>query len=245
MIWDRPRAGTEPIYRRKTMNSIDIMLKDIDAVIFDLDGTLIDSMGVWSDVDRNYLARFGIEMPENLPDMLSGISISQVADYFREKLGVNRTNEQMLADWNEMAFEEYRSSVPAKPGAMRWLKALRDRNISMAVGTSNSKKLAQTAVDAQNFRPFIQVLLTGEDVVKGKPDPCIYLLAAQRLGADPSRCLVFEDLPAGLTAGRRAGMKTCAVFDLYSRNEDGQKRSIADYYIRDFEDIFADRAEVL
>lgn len=226
------------------MNHIDRLLDGKDAVIFDVDGTLIDSMSVWENVDRIYLARHGQEMPENLQKTLSGISIRQAADYFREVLGINDPPEKMLADWNELAFEEYRYKIQMKPGAYRWLELIASRGLPMAVGTSNTRKLAMTALEAHGISHYFKVILTGEDVARGKPDPYIYQLAAQKLGVDPKKCLVFEDILEGIQAGMAAGMEVCAVHDDFSAYQIAEKKALAHYYISSFEDIFDNKIEI-
>ena len=72
---------------------------------------------------------------------------------------------------------------------------------------------------------------------KGKPAPDVYLEAARQCGADPKRCLVFEDIIPGIMAGKAAGMKVCAVEDDYSRHQEAEKRRLADYYIKDYFNI--------
>jgi 16S rRNA pseudouridine516 synthase len=227
------------------MNHKELMLDGIDAVIFDIDGTLVDSMGVWKEVDRIYLDRYKIPMPDNLQHELSGLSIAQAATYFYDVLGIHESREKMLSDWNELAYHEYRYHVQIKPGADKWLAHLAKQHIPMAVGTSNTRMLAETVLKARGFYDYFQVILTGEDVLKGKPDPYIYLTAADRLGVDPARCLVFEDIPAGLTAGLSAGMRTCGVEDPFSAYQNDEKRALANYYIQSYEDIFNDQVEVL
>jgi len=227
------------------MNHADMLLEGTEAVLFDIDGTLIDSMGVWEDIDRTYLKRYGKDMQPDLQKILSGISIRETADYFRNILGIDEPPEKMLHDWNELAYQEYHDIIRAKPDALRWVADIDSRGIDMAVGTSNTRALAETALNVHKFRPFFKVILTGEDVKRGKPDPFIYLECARRLGKDPSKCLVFEDISSGIIAGRRAGMKTCAVWDAYSEYEDDEKRKYADYYIHSFADIFNNKVEVL
>ena len=82
-------------------------------------------------------------------------------------------------------------------------------------------------------------------VNKGKPAPDVYLKAAGQLGADPSACLVFEDVPMGILAGKNAGMRVCAVDDWFSRPQDAKKRELADYFIHSYEDITNQTYEVL
>ncbi len=227
------------------MNHIEMLLEGKEAVIFDVDGTLIDSMGVWRDVDIIYLKRHHKEMPENLQRELAGLSIRQAADYFREVIGIDDPPEKMLAEWNELAFQQYRYEIKMKAGALSWLKAIEERGLPMAVGTSNTRMLAMTALQTHGIDTYFKVILTGEDVVKGKPDPYIYQTAAARLGVDPANCLVFEDIPEGIQAGLAAGMKVCAVQDDFSDYQTDKKKALADYYITSFEDIFNDKVEVL
>lgn len=227
------------------MNHIEMLLENKEAVIFDIDGTLIDSMGVWTEVDRIYLDRHHKEMPENLQRDLAGLSILQTADYFREVIGIDDPPETMLAEWNELAFEQYRYQIQMKPGAARWLALIAEKGLPMAVCTSNTRALAMTALQTHDVEKYLKVILTGEDVVKGKPDPYIYLTAAERMGVNPANCLVFEDIPEGIQAGLSAGMKVCAVQDDFSDYQDAEKKKLADYYIQSFEDIFDNKVEVL
>lgn len=224
---------------------LDLLLKDKEAVLFDIDGTLIDSMGIWDEVDRIYLARYNIPVPEHLPETLSGLSIAQTAAYFREVLGVQETNEKMISDWNELAFEQYNRHILPKADALKFVQEIHDRHIPMAVGTSNTRALAETVMRRLGFAGYLSYMLTGEDIQFGKPDPFIYLEAARCVGARPENCIVFEDIPEGLTAGKRAGMKTCAIWDHFSSSKDDEKRKIADYYIHSFTDIFENRVEIL
>ena len=80
-------------------------------------------------------------------------------------------------------------------------------------------------------------IVTSCSVKKGKPSPDVYLEAARQLGADPSECLVFEDIVKGIEAGKNAGMKVCAIEDVYSFAQREKKKEISDYYIETYNDI--------
>ena len=209
-------------------NDIERLLEGKEAVIFDVDGTLIDSMGVWEEVDRIYLTRHGKPMSEDLQRKLAGLSILQAADYFRNVIGIDDPPEKMLAEWNELAFEQYRHEIQMKPGAAKWLSLI-----------------AMTALHAQDIEHYFRVIMTGEDVVKGKPDPFVYQEAARRLGVNPKNCLVFEDIPEGIQSGLSEGMTVCAVQDDFSDYQIEEKKKLAHYYINSFEDIFNNKVEVL
>ena len=86
---------------------------------------------------------------------------------------------------------------------------------------------------------------TSDEVKIGKPAPDVYLKAAEDLGVDPKDCLIFEDVPAGLMAGKSAGMKTCAVADKFSEDQIEKKRALADYFIQDYFEVLKGTYEQL
>lgn len=213
------------------------MLKNTKAVIFDLDGTLVDSMWIWREIDREYLGRFQIPLPENLHSLIEGMSFSETAVYFKEHFRIPDSLEKIKGDWNQMAWEKYEKEVPLKPGTQKFLDLLKEKQISMAIATSNSRELVETVLKVHDIFDYFSAIVTGSDVKKGKPDPEIYLKAAGAIKVAPENCLVFEDIVFGIMAGKNAGMRVCAVEDTYSESQRERKRELADYYIGSFEEI--------
>ena len=213
------------------------MLQDIKAVIFDLDGSLVDSMWIWKDIDIEYLGRFGIEIPDGLQKDIEGKSFSETAVYFKERFQIPDSLEQMKEDWNQMAWDKYVHEVMLKPGAGDFLNYCIGHGIKLGIATSNSRALVEAVADARGFGKNFDCIMTACEVEKGKPSPDIYLAVADRLGVDPVQCLVFEDITAGIMAGKNAGMRVCAVEDTYSLHQTGDKKKLADYYIRDYYEI--------
>lgn len=237
------RAGQ---YRALTPEEIELLrgtkraeqlLAGIEAVIFDLDGTLVDSMWMWKSIDREYLARFGLELPEDLQSCIEGMSFSETAAYFKERFGIEDDIEKMKNDWNSMAYDYYCHKVPLKAGVEAFLKLLRENNIKMGIATSNSRELAEAVIAAHGIDKYISELHISCEVEHGKPAPDIYLLVADRLGVAPEKCLVFEDILQGIDAGNAAGMRTCAVEDDYSADILEEKRKHADYCYTGFDEI--------
>lgn len=213
------------------------MLEKIDAVIFDLDGTVVDSMWMWEAIDIEYLARFGIGLPPDLQKKISGMSFSETAVYFKETFGIPDSLEKIKADWNEMAMEKYCHEVPLKPGVLEFLKELKKRGIKTGIATSNSRELALAVLDTLELTPYFDEVHMSCEVKTGKPAPDIYLLVARYLGVEPERCLVFEDIPEGIQAGKAAGMKVCGVEDAFSADYREEKKNLADYYITHYDEI--------
>lgn len=213
------------------------MLKDIDAVIFDLDGTLVDSMWMWKRIDIEYLARFGIEFPEDLQRCIEGMSFSETAIYFKERFKLPDSLEQIKSDWNQMAWDKYEKEVPLKEGVLEFLQYLKKHQIPAGIATSNSRELVEVVIEAHNIKEYFVSIRTSCEVTKGKPSPDIYLLVAKDLKVEPSRCLVFEDVLQGVMAGKNAGMKVCAVYDEFSSEFDEEKKKLADYYVYSFAEV--------
>ncbi|MFR8548318.1 MAG: HAD family hydrolase [Lachnospiraceae bacterium] len=213
------------------------MLAHKKAVIFDLDGTLMDSMWVWKDIDIEYLGRYGYDVPDGLQKEIEGMSFTETAAYFKERFGIRDSLEEIKKEWNRMAYDKYAHEVLPKPGAAAFLKMLRQRGIRTAIASSNSRELILASLRSNGIVQDFDCILTACEVAKGKPAPDIYLSAARTLGVTPQETLVFEDVPMGILAGKAAGMKVCAVEDDDAKDQLAQIRSLADYYIRSYDDI--------
>ena len=105
------------------------------------------------------------------------------------------------------------------------------------IATSNGQAMVDAVLDALDIRKYFQVVATACEAAAGKPAPDIYLLVAERLGVAPEKCAVFEDVPAGIQAGKSAGMLVFAVEDDFSVGMRGEKQELADYFINDFFEI--------
>ena len=222
------------------------MLKEIDAVIFDIDGTLVDSMWVWHKIDDIFLEKYHLIAPETFHKGMEGKSYSETAQYFLDIFPtLTHTIYDLMDEWDEMAHDLYMTEVRMKRGAFEFIESLCKSGIKLGVATSNCRKLAEDSLACHDVLKYIDSFWTADEVKAGKPSPDVYLKVAESLGVSPERCLVFEDVPNGILAGKNAGMKVCAIYDKASENQDDLKRELADYYIQDFEDIKNNTYEVL
>ena len=214
------------------------MLENIKACLFDMDGTVLDSMWVWGNIDIDYLKQFGVyDVPENMGKEIEGASMREVAIYFKEHFDIPDSIDKIVSDWNDMAMYRYANLVTLKPHIKEFLECLKDRGIKIGLCTSNSLVLAEAGLKNLEIFDYFDAITTGCIDIKGKPEPDIYLVTADKLGVKPENCLVFEDLVKGLTAGINAGMKTVAVKDDYSDYQLNEKIELADYYIEDYDEF--------
>ena len=215
-----------------------------DAVIFDFDGTLVDSMWMWREIDEEYLGRFGIKLDDKsaskLQKDIEGMNFTETAKYFKESFCIGDDIDRIKRDWIDMSYEKYRDEVRLKPHAGEFLDFLRAVGKPMGIATSNGREMVDVCMASLGISSYFDRVATSCEVSSGKPNPDIYLLVARELSASPEKCLVFEDVPAGIIAGKRAGMAVCAVEDEFSAEMAEEKRSLSDFYITDYGDILRD-----
>lgn len=222
------------------------ILKNIEAIIFDLDGSLVDSMWIWPEVDEEYFVKYGLTKPEGFYEEMEGKSYTEVAQLYLDTFPqLPCTIDEIKQEWNDMTYEKYCTEVPLKPGAREMIETLYAQGVRFGIASSNSIDLVKAVIRALGVEQYFDSIHTSCEVRTGKPAPDVYLLAARDLQIAPEHCLVFEDVPMGILAGKKAGMRVCAVDDRFSKNLEEKKRSLADYYIKDYYDIINHTYEVL
>ncbi|MBO2449869.1 HAD family phosphatase [Actinomadura barringtoniae] len=175
-----------------------------------MDGTLIDSERLWFEVEEGIMARLGGTWSEADQTHLVGGSLAIATAYMVAKTGTDVPEEE-IGRWMMDGMSELLSShVPLLPGAKELLCEVRDAGIPIALVTSSQRLLVEPVLDAIG-RDAFDLTLAGNEVVHMKPHPEPYLTAAERLGADPRRCVALEDSPNGLASAAAAGCPTIAV----------------------------------
>ncbi len=213
------------------------ILDGIEAVLFDLDGTVVDSMGIWRDIDDEYFAKCGKALPADYQRQIEGLSFYETAQFTRDHYFPHLTCEQLMEDWNRMAYDHYANLVKPKDGILDFLEKLSEMGIKMGIATSNSGLLCRATLENNGLIRYFDSILTGEECGAGKPSPDVYLNSAKALRVRPQKCLVFEDICNGILAGKRAGMTVVAVHDDYSKDQWDEKCSIADHSIMTYREI--------
>jgi sugar-phosphatase len=182
----------------------------VDAVLFDIDGTLVDSTGAVERTWRQWGEAHGIDPEEILAVSHGRRSEDTIAMFLPED-----QIDEAAAELEELELADL-DGVAALPATAELLSALPAG--SWAAVTSGGRRLMRTRLEAANL-PVPEVLVTADDVTAGKPDPQGYLKAAAALGADPARCLVVEDAPAGVRAGLASGAAVLAVATSHNRTD--------------------------
>jgi len=181
------------------------------AVIFDVDGVLVDSYDAHFRSWRDVLAENGLVLDEaRFAQTFGRTSREIIASFWGDDVDVARA--RAIDDRKEALYRDLvRDAFPAMAGAVELIDALRAAGFVLGVGSSAPPANVELTLSCLGRSSAFAAIVTGRDVTRGKPDPQVFLLAAERLGVEPGRCVVIEDAPAGIRAASAAGMASVAL----------------------------------
>lgn len=212
-------------------------IKGIKGAIFDMDGTLIDSMGIWEEIDVEFLKKRGIEMPKDLAREIGHMSFEEVAVYFKRRFNLKEEVNEIMAEWDEMAYYHYANTIGLKPGAMDYLQKLKDGGVKIGLATASSRRHTDAVLKNNNIYHYFEIISTVDEIKKDKSSPYIYIRTCEQLGISPHECAVFEDIYMAVLSAKKAGMKVIGVYDEYAEHQMEDIKRKADMYIRDFSEL--------
>lgn len=216
-------------------------------IIFDLDGTLIDSMEVWENVDRDFVAENGGIYTPDISDTVKTMTIYQSAEYFKKRFSLEMTCEEIIDRIEQMVSEKYHNSIPLKKGVPDVLNKLSQMGIKMCVATATYNSLVNAALKRLGIYDMFEFVLTVSDIGVGKESPDIFYKSAEKMGIDISETVVVEDSLHCIETAKKAGFFTVAVYDRLAGSDKAEIEKICDAYIYEMTqltDIITDNNEV-
>lgn len=207
------------------------------AAIFDLDGTLLDTEPLYTDAVQKVLDPFGATYTMALKRKVMGGDSRRSAQLTIEEFDLPMTPEELLAA-REVHLKKLFPHAPEIGGAGLYIKHLANRGIPSGIATSSHSHLCELKISHRDWTPLLSEIVCGNDesLNRGKPEPDIFLLCAQRMGVDPARTLAFEDSRNGVLAAKAAGMTVVAIESPYTTPEDLTE---ADFVIPDYHHLLA------
>lgn len=205
--------------------------------IFDLDGTVLDSMGVWRQIDYDFLGKRGIEVPDDYLKEISALGFEAAARYTIDRFGFTESPQEIIDEWYAMAIDAYTNDVKLKPGAGKYIKHLHEMGIKLAVATASDEALYKPALIRNGIYDCFDVFVTVRDVERPKGFPDIYEKAADLLGVPVNECIVFEDVLKGVQGAKLGDFKVVAMRDEHSEYDAEAIREAADRYIQNFDEM--------
>jgi len=204
------------------------------AIIFDMDGVIVESMPYHIEAWRLFCSKYDFKLAEKeLRELLHGKTTRSIL----QNLFGKDISEEEIKQYTAEKGDFYRGLASEKIQPVRGVDAFLDRlkenNIPIAIGTSATPENVSFVMDELRLKDYFHAVVDSSQVSRSKPDPEVFLKAAEKLRIEPSRCIVFEDALAGVEAARRAGMKVIALATTHPKEELNK----ADLVIEDFSEM--------
>lgn len=231
------------------------MLQNKKFAFFDMDGTLIDSVGIWNEIDCKLIQHLGGKIiDEALVQSDRDSQLRQFSseanpylhycNFLREKYHAKLSAEEIIKLRYEIAQDFLQNIIDYKPQAELIIRKLKEKNFTLAVTTTTKRtnmeiyrKLNKNIRAKAPLDEYFSLIYTREDVSEIKPNPEVYLKAMQTLQAKPQECIVFEDSLIGIEAAKAAGLAVVAVYDKYSAADTEKIKKSADFFINDYAEL--------
>ena len=210
--------------------------------LFDMDGTLINSNGVWKDVDREFLARRGMEYSRAYYEGVAHTIFPLAAKFTKEFCNLEESCEEIMAEWMELAKDAY-ANVTVKPGVRAYLKQCKAEGRGVALVTSSVPEHCYTAMKKLDLLKYFDTITFAQELGLEKKEPELWREAARRNGVRPEDCTIFDDSLAACQGARRARMHVVGVYDSFFASDEREMRHFCDVYIKSFEELLYDPAK--
>jgi len=227
-----------PLSRRSPSGGGSTVNSQIRSIIFDLDGVLADSEPWWNQIDAKLLAGYGATYRGEYHQNVVGVSYRLAVEFYKKAFGVSVPTEEMMRRRGEIATDFFANRVGLFPKVEEVLQELRQMKLHLAVATSSVGASARPFLDRHQLTGFFEVIVTGEEVERGKPAPDIYLRAATKLGILADACFVIEDALPGVAAAKAANMRVAAIPDQRFVNPREYEKK-ADYVLGSLKELTA------
>ena len=205
-------------------------------LLFDLDGTLIDSNGVWLEVDRVFLARRGLPYSQAYHEGVAHSILPNCAVFTREFFGLEESCEDIIAEWMELAKDAY-DHVPLKPFVREYLEKCRAAGRRMAVFTACVPQHCRAAMSRHGLDAYFERVIFAQELGVDKKSPAVFRQVAALLGVLPRECVFFDDSLPACKGAKAAGMTVVGVQDGCSGGSQADMREVCDQYIAGFGEL--------
>ena len=211
--------------------------KEIKAVIFDMDGTLIDSTGIWHEIDKAFFAKRNMELPADYAQHIVHLGLTQAAIYTKETYHLQESIQDIIKEWHDMSVDMYKYHVPLKEGTLELLELFKSNSVKMAIATANDEPLYRPCIERLGIGDYFDAIADVNTAKEGKQSAKIYLDLAKKMGAKPQNTLVLEDMPTCVKTAFKSGFITVAVYDNASKDYDEEKKNNSILFINNFYEL--------
>lgn len=205
--------------------------------LFDVDGTLVDSMPMWNQCGKRYLAARGITTDEDLAGLMKLIPIHESGKHIKERYRLPETAEEITRGLNDIALDFYMNEAVLKPFIPELLEKMKRKGIPMAVATASAKEVVEPLLTRLGVIDCFCDIHTCKTVGLPKTDPDYFACCASLLGTSLSETFVFEDMPHAAASAVKAGLTVVGMYDAESYEVEPTMRELCYRFIKTEEDF--------
>lgn len=209
-------------------------------VIFDCDGTLLDSMMVWREAESALAKRAGVTLTPAETDALTSMTIPECGTFFHERHGLGASGAEVVDMMDDLMLEFYRERALARPGALAFVQALAARGVHLSVASSSPQAYLQAGLARCGFTPYLDAIVSVDDVGKPKRVPAVYDRARDLMGTPLATTWGVEDAVYAVRTLTGADYRTLAIYDCDLSGTVEDLRTAAERFITSFEDLDVD-----
>lgn len=209
-------------------------------ILFDLDGTLLDSMGVWSNLAISFIEEKGLDYKGETADTQKGLSVEELPEFFKKTYNL-QTSAQEIGDYiaDTMA-HHYRHSFEYKEGVVDLLEAFKAKGYKMCITTATLSYYCDLLDQRLDLRSYMDFIQSPDLVNTSKSDPAFFDIAIKNLGTDPAKTYVFDDALYAMENANSLGLYPVGVYDETSLGELDQIKEISHIYLETFKNLDMD-----
>ena len=209
----------------------------MNTLLFDFDGTLVDSVPVYTAAEIRILEENGVAYPENVGEIVTPLGYKGTAEYFINGLGLKMSIDEVMVLFDKYMVQAYSNDVPAKEYVISVLKELKKQGKSLNVLTASPHITVDPCMKRLGITELFDNVWSTDEFGLTKADPELFIRAAQLLNEKPENILHFDDSLEAVRTAKKAGMKTCGVYDSLWAKDTKEIKNVTDYYIDDFSQL--------
>ncbi|MCR5309538.1 MAG: HAD family phosphatase [Bacilli bacterium] len=214
-----------------------LLEREIKLAILDLDGTLIDSTGIWHDIDTNFFARRGMEIPNGYFDAICHLGLKATATYTKTTYGIKESEEEIIKEWQDASKDQYLNYIQLKPYVKEFLEYLKNNSVKIALATANDKELYEPCMKRLGIFDYFDYIVDVNSVKEGKHSPRIYEIVNENFNIDKANTIVVEDISTSLQTAYENGYITIGVADKASEPTREQKLKYSHIYVENLNEL--------
>ena len=205
--------------------------------VFDLDGTLLDSNGIWAEVDQRFIAQFGKELTEEYNQYVAHAIFPDAARFTKQYYQLDISEADIMAQWKALAYRAYAEELPLKANARRYLDQCHAAGEHIMLYTSSEPSLCMAALRRHSIDAVFEQILFAQELDLEKRYADSFVRLSQMLNAWPEACVLLDDSPVAWSSARATGWHVIGVYDKFFAEQQAEKQALCERYIHNFDEL--------